>query len=251
MKTGFTSTSLRKYSAEEVVRAAKESGACAIEWGTDFHIKNEEDALLAKRLCDENGIKIRSLGTYYRIGSGDFGEWERLCRLAGITGAEYMRTWLGTKGSASVKEEEYAEIVSESLKLCETAERYGAVISNECHPGTYNDTTDSALRYIRDTGGRIKTYYQSWYRDRTGDFQKLEKLLPYVSDVHVSFSELKKFQTFHKKDALFIPDMVSELKRRGFGGYVFIEFTARDKYENLVEDVKKLASLVSSDRQED
>ena len=69
--------------------------------------------------------------------------------------------------------------------------------------------------------------------------------------MHVSFSELKKFQTFHKKDALFIPDIVSELKRRGFGGYVFIEFTARDKYENLVEDVKKLASLVSSDRQED
>ena len=247
MKTGFTSTSLRKYSIEQVVLAAKESGASAIEWGTDYHIRNEEDALLAKRLCDENGVEIRSLGTYYRIGSGDFREWERLCRLAGITEAEYMRTWLGTKGSSWVGEEEYAKLVSESLKLAETAARYGAVISNECHHGTYNDTADSALRYIGDTDGKIKTYYQSWYRDRTGDFDKLEKLLPHVSDVHVSFSELKKFQMFHKKDPAFIPDIISELKRRSFGGYVFIEFTADDRYENLVEDVKKLAALVSSD----
>lgn len=237
---------MRAYSIEEVVKAAAECGAQGIEWGTDFHIKTEEDARLAKKLCDGNGIGIRSLGTYYRVGSRDYAEWERLCRLAGITGAEYMRTWLGTKGSAETSEEEYAALVEESLRLAEIAEKYGAVIANECHHDTYNDTTESSLRYLRDTKGKIFTYYQSWYRDREGDFDKLERLYPYVRNVHVSFSELEGFQKSFTEDRSFIDDIVSALAAKDFGGYVFIEFASENSYDSLVADVIRLAGIIGN-----
>ncbi len=244
MKVGFTSTSLRDYSIEDVVDTAVKCGAEAIEWGTDYHILTEDDACLAKKLCDENGIVIRSLGTYYRIGSSDVTGWECLCRFASITGAGYMRTWLGTKSSSKTDKNEYDGLISESLALADIADRYGTVISNECHHGTFNDETASSLRYLKDTEGRIKTYYQSWYRDRKGDFDKLSKLIPFVSDVHISFSELKKFQRLHKKDESFIPDIINALKSESFDGYVFIEFTADNSPDNLIDDVLKLKKLV-------
>lgn len=250
MKDGFTSTSLRKYSIREVVDAAVRCGASAIEWGTDYHILTEDDALLAKKLCDENNIIIRSLGTYYRIGQKDYAEWERLCRLCSITGAKYMRTWLGTKSSEKTNEENYNALIDESLRLADIADKYGAVISNECHHDTYNDVTSSSLRYLEDTQGRIKTYYQSWYRDRDGDFKKLEKLFSYVSDVHISFSELKKFQLFHKKDEKFIPDIIKDLSEKCFDGYVFIEFTADNSPDNLVKDILKLKELIASSKKD-
>lgn len=244
MKAGFTSTSLRKYSVEAVVEAAALSGAAALEWGTDYHIRTEADALKARHLCDENGIISRSLGSYYRMGTENYAEWERLCALSEILGAEYIRTWLGGRGSDRTGEKEYSGLVEESLRMADIAAKHGAVISNECHHGTYNDTVQSSLRYLADTGGRVKTYYQSWYRDREGDFEKLSKLLPFVSDVHVSFSELSKFQTFHRKDTSFIPDIISSLAGADFGGFVLIEFTAGGKKEKLVEDVIKLRSMI-------
>ena len=245
MKVGFTSTSLRKYSINLVVDAAAKCGAKAIEWGTDYHIKSDKDALLAKELCDEKGIEIRSLGSYYRIGSGKFEEFEKICSLAKTMGAAYIRTWLGTKGSEKTDDKEYSALIDESLKLSEIAAKYGVIISNECHPNTFNDTLTSSLKYLDDTDGKIKTYYQSWYKDRAGDFEKLNALLPFVSDVHISFSELKKFQKFHKKDESFIPDIISELKKSDFNGCIFIEFTSGDKAENLISDIKKIQVMVN------
>lgn len=245
MKAGFTSTSLRSCSIEQVVSAAAKCGSEAIEWGTDYHIKTIEDASSARKLCNENGIEIRSLGTYYRIGKNDMGEWEHLCKLAREAGAGYLRTWLGTRGSASTDETAYTSIIRETDVMADIADKYDVKISNECHPNTYNDTTASSLRYLRDTNGRVKTYYQSWYRDRSGDFEKLEKLLPYVSDVHVSFSELKKFQIFRQKDTAFIPDIINRLAEKDFNGFVFIEFTRGGKPENLINDVITLKNLIS------
>lgn len=244
MKAGFTSTSLRKYTIQDVVRAARESGARSIEWGTDFHIRTQDDAKIAKSLCDDARIPVRSLGTYYRVGQRDLVEWERLCAIARTMGARYMRTWLGTKGSAETDEAGYTALVDETLAMADVADKYGVVISNECHPNTYNDTTASSLRYLKDTAGRVSTYYQSWYRDREGDFEKLDSLFPCVSDVHVSFSELVKFQKGYKHDETFITDIVTALAHKKFTGLVFIEFTAEDKLENLVSDVRRLTALI-------
>ena len=241
---GFTSVSLRSCSIEEVVSTAKKAGAEIIEWGSDVHVKTLEDAQKARKLCDENGIKINSYGTYYRTGCGDRAEWEKICKAADIMGAKYIRTWLGTKGSRQTKEKDYAALLDDARNMADTAAQYGLVICHECHPNTYNDTTESSLRFLGDVQrGNVKTYYQSWYRDEKGDKDKLYRLFPYVQDVHLSFSELAKFQLLHKKDREYISKILSWLKDLNFDGGLIIEFTKGSSAENLIEDIDKLKKL--------
>ncbi len=241
---GFTSVSLRSYSIEEVVETAKKAGAEIIEWGSDVHVKTSEDAQKAKKLCDENGIKINSYGSYYRTGCGDKAEWRKICEIASAMDAKYIRAWLGTKGSAKTGESEYRKLLDDARSMADTAAEYGLVICHECHPNTYNDTTESSLRFLKDVDREnVKTYYQSWYRDEAGDRDKLFRLFPYVQDVHISFSELIKFQLFHKKDREFISKILSWLKELDFKGSLIIEFTKSGSAENLIKDTERLKEL--------
>ncbi|MBP9988801.1 MAG: sugar phosphate isomerase/epimerase [Ruminococcus sp.] len=241
---GFTSVTLRKYTIDEVVEAAVKAEADFIEWGSDVHIKSQEDAHKAKRLCDENGIKITAYATYYKIGCNDLSEWKKLCEIGEILGAEYIRTWLGQKGSEETDEKEYLALIEETKKMSDIAKQFGLIICNECHPHTYNDTTASSVKYLKDVSrDNVRTYYQSWYRDEAGDREKLFELISYVQNVHLSFSELIKFQRFHKKDRAFIDKILSWLKELDFSGNLIIEFTKDDSVENLVKDLKKLKSM--------
>ena len=241
---GFTSVTLRSYSLEEVAEIAAEAGAEIIEWGSDFHVKTADDAKKARKLCDEKGIIINSYGTYYRTGSADKAEWEKICENASLMGAKYVRAWLGTKGSADTNEDEYSALLDDARSMADTAAGYGLVISHECHHHTFNDTTESSLKFLHDVQREnIKTYYQSWYRDESSDREKLFKTFPYVLDVHLSFSELQKFQRFHRKDKEYITKILSWLKELDFSGGLIIEFTKNDSAENLIKDMEKLRML--------
>ena len=160
---GLTSTTLRKYSLEEVADISYQARAEIIEWGSDFHVKTAADAEKAKKLCDERGIIINSYGTYYKIGCGDIEQWKNICAVSAVMGAKYIRTWLGEKGSAITSEKWYNALLEETRLMADEAAKYSLVICNECHPNTYNDTTESAIRYLKDVNrDNVKTYYQSW-----------------------------------------------------------------------------------------
>ncbi len=241
---GFTSTSLRDYSVEEVADIAVKAEAEIIEWGSDVHIKTKADAELARALCAEKGIIINSYGTYYRIGSADEAEWKAICENASVMGAKYIRTWLGTKGSAETSESEYNTLIDDARRCADYAKGFGLTVCFECHPNTYNDTTESSLRFLREADREnIKTYYQSWYLDEKSDMEKLYKTFPYVRDVHISFSELEKFQMNGKKDEKFIDKILLNLRKLNFRNGILIEFTKDGKAENLIEDVKKLKAV--------
>lgn len=244
---GFTTVSLRSSSIEENVAAAVRAGADIIEWGGDVHVKTEEDAKKAKKLCDDAGILIRSYGSYYRTGSEDHEQWLSVCRNASLLGAGTIRAWLGTKGSADTDENAYRTLLRDARFMADAAKEYGITVSHECHPNTYNDTTESSLRFLRDVEREnVKTYYQSWYHDEAGDKDKLFRLFPYVTDVHLSFSELVKFQLLHKKDREYINKILSWLKELDFNGGLIIEFTKNNSAENLVKDIKRLRDLWES-----
>lgn len=243
-KIGFTSVSLRSYSIEEVVDTAKKSGSEIIEWGSDKHIKTLEDAYKAKNLCDKNGILINSYGSYYRTGCSDEKTWKEICEIASVLGAKYIRTWLGKKGSAKTNENEYSRLLQDARNMADIADSYGLVISHECHPNTYNDTETSSLRFLTDVDrDNIKTYFQSWYRDEQSDMSKLVDTFPCISDIHISFSELIKFQRFHKKDKEYIEKIMNKLSELDFCGGVILEFTKNNSGKNLINDINRLKEL--------
>lgn len=241
---GLTSTTLRSYSIEETVEIAAKAGAEIIEWGSDKHIKSVQDAEKAKKLCGGNGIIINSYGTYYRIGSGDESGWKSICETSAAMGAKYIRTWLGTRGSRHTGEREYEKLLLDGVKTADIAAGYGLTVCNECHPNTFNDTTESSLKFLKDADRKnIRTYYQSWYRDEAADKEKLFRTFDFVQDVHVSFSELTRFQRFHKKDEKYIEKILSWLKELNFSGGIMIEFTKNGSAGNLIKDTERLKSL--------
>lgn len=241
---GFTSVSLRSYSIEEVVDVAAKAGAQIIEWGSDRHIKTIDDAKKAKQICNEKGIIINSYGTYYRTGCGNKEQWQEICRIADAMGAKYIRTWLGTKGSAKTSEKEYALLIEDARSMADVAAEYDLIISHECHPNTYNDTEKTSLRFLRDVErDNIRTYFQSWYRDEKADKSKLINTFPYVQDVHVSFSEMKKFQMFHKKDKQFVEKILGWLKELDFCGGIIVEFVQGNNGESLIKDINRIREI--------
>lgn len=247
--TGFTSTSLRNYTVEQVVETAIKSKSEIIEWGSDKHILTLADAEKAGNLCRENGIDVKSFGTYYRIGSGETEQWKDLCEKAKLLGSSVLRTWLGFKGSAFTSERDYDQLVNDAVSVCDIAAEYGLTVSNECHPNTYNDTTVSSLKFISDVNrNNLKTYYQSWYREEASDKEKLYKTIVHVTDVHLSFSELIKFQAFRKKDRDYIVKIISWLNDLDFNGNILIEFTKHNTPEDMITDMEKLRKVISDVR---
>ncbi len=249
MKIGFTSNSFRQIkSIEKIVEIALASGAECIEWGGDVHIKDVASARKAKEICDAAGIEICSYGSYYRIGSNNAEEQKSVCEIAYALGAKSIRVWLGTSDSEKTDEKTYLNLVSDAKALCETAKEYGLIISPECHDNTYNNNTDAFLKIQKDTGcDNFKTYFQSRYRRKKYDLDRIERTLPFISNVHVSFFDMIREQ-FPKCNPKYMDELLAKLVSLGYDGTILVEFTypgfKRGFPCSMKKDIAKLKKLI-------
>lgn len=240
MQIGFTSTSFRQIkSIEKVVKIAAESGVDCIEWGGDIHVKNLENAQLAKKLCDRAGIKVSSYGSYYRVGSCNTAEWENICRIASATGAKSVRVWLGDKDSEKTDASTYEKLVSDAKKICRIANDFGLTVCPECHDNTFNNNTDAFLKIHGDVAfDNFRTYFQSHYRRLDYDLDRIERTLPFTESVHISYSEQSREQ-FPKFDPTYIDKLLSKILSSGFDGNLLVEYTYLFCWAGLSASMKK------------
>lgn len=240
MRIGFTSTSFRQIkSLEKIVKIAVRCGADCIEWGGDIHVKNERDAVTAKKLCDSYGIEICSYASYYRVGDGDTKEWERICRIAAALGAEWIRVWLGRRDSEKTDEATYGRILADSRTMCTVAEKFNLKIVSECHDNTFNNNTDAFLKIAREVNSPyFLTYFQSRYKKKEYDLDRIERTLPFTECVHISFSELRREQ-FPKYDPTYIDKLLGKILSVGFNKTILIEYTYLFMHFGLPSSMKK------------
>ena len=132
---GLVSISFRKNSPEEILQAMQEAGLTCIEWGSDVHAPQNDEAQLRKvaALQKRYGITCCAYGTYFHLGETPMEELPAYIAAAKILGTNILRLWCGTKNS-----EEYAPEEEEQLyKLCreaaKVAEEAGVVLCMECH----------------------------------------------------------------------------------------------------------------------
>ena len=226
MKTGFTSTSFRQIkNLEKIVKIASQAGADCIEWGGDIHVRDIQSAKRAKKLCDDAGIKISSYGSYYRVGSKNAEEWKNICRIAETLGAEYVRVWLGKCDSEITDEETYRCLVEDSKAICKAAEEYNLIVCPECHDNTFNNNTDAFLKIYQDTGcDNFRTYFQSRYKRLEYDLDRLERTLPYIRSIHISYSEQSReqFPIFRPE---YINSLLDKIISLNFDGDILVEYT--------------------------
>lgn len=226
MKIGFTTTSFRQIRDKtKIVEIACRCGADILEWGGDVHVKSLFDARHVKLLCDGAGIGISSYGSYYRVGSGKRDDWQKICDIAAAMGCHGVRVWLGVKDSQKTDEATYLALVEDGQSICDTAAEYGLKVCCECHDNTYNNDTDAFLK-IREEIGRenFRTYFQSRYRRKEYDMDRIERTLPFIESVHISYSEQRREQ-FPHCDGAYLDALLDRLLKCGFDGNLLVEYT--------------------------
>ena len=241
LKIGVASVTFRNKTIAETVEIAVKAGVDCIEWGADVHVKNIDDAVTARNLCDEKGIKISSYGSYYRAGCGDSEKWAEICSIADVLGAKSIRVWLGSEDSENYTAEEYNDLLADLRSMCDAAAEYGILVCPECHDNTYNNNTDSIIKLKNDLQrDNFKTYFQSRYFRFDYDIDRIERTISFIENVHVSYRDLKKEQMFRKKDKLYLDKLINKLLSVNFGGIVIIEFVDGSKEKSFIADVNKL-----------
>ena len=240
MKFGFTTTSVRQIkSLEKIVELAASCGVDCLEWGGDIHVKDIETAKRAKKLCDDKNIEISSYGCYYRAGSCDKEKWEEICKIASALGASYIRVWLGRKDSEKTDSSYYSTILSDLENMCEKAQEYSLAVCPECHDNTYNNNTDAFLKIRRDCRKEnLYTYFQSRYKKRAYDIDRIKRTLPFTKLVHISFSELRREQ-FPKYNPEYMDIIINTLLDEGFDGIWLIEYTTPSQRTGFTKCLKK------------
>ena len=244
-KTGLASVTFRNKSVPEVVEIAKKAGVEYIEWGADVHVKTFEDALFAKKLCEENNIKICSYGSYYTVGCRDVEHWNRICENANALGASSVRVWLGNKNSEETDKEGYSLILDDLISICAVAKKYNLIVCPECHDNTYNNNTDAFLKIRNDLDAdNFKTYFQSRYFRFDYDIDRIERTFDFIENVHVSYRDLVKEQRFRKKDKKYLDKLVRKFGEMNFDGVILIEFTKGSKVRNFIKDIRKIKNCL-------
>lgn len=246
MHFGFTSTTLRQIKdLEKIVDIAKRAGAECIEWGGDIHIKDIGSAKKAKMLCEKAGVRICSYGSYYRVGSCDESEWQRICEIANAMNAKSVRVWLGKADSEKTADAEYRNLVEDAKSMCAVAAQYGLDVCPECHGNTYNNNTDAFLKMRADVGcDNFKTYFQSLYRRKNYDLDRIERTLPYIGCVHVSYFEQFREQ-FPKLNLHYMDELLKKLSDCGYDGDVLVEFVFFSYRYGVPYALKKELDLLS------
>ncbi|MBO5935366.1 MAG: sugar phosphate isomerase/epimerase [Clostridia bacterium] len=240
---GLCSVTFRNKTAEEVIDLAKKAGIGYIEWGGDIHVRSTDDAKKVKALCDESGIKICSYGSYFNSAEFNENKWDEICRIAKEMNAEHIRIWLGKKDSEITSEAEYKKLVANTQKMCDIAAQYSLIVCPECHDNTFNNNTDSILRFIGDLQkDNFKTYFQSRYFRMEYDLDRIDRTYGYIKDVHVSYRDLKKEQRFRKKDKNYLDKLLKKFMEKDFCGIVMIEFVSGNREKNFFRDAEKLKS---------
>ena len=240
MRIGFTSTSFRQIrSLEKIVKIARESGVDCIEWGGDIHVKDVAAAKRAKKLCDDAGVAISSYGSYYRVGRCNAVEWKNVCEIAHALGAESVRVWLGEKDSEITDEKTYSLLVEDGKAICKVAKEYNLIVCPECHDNTFNNNTDAFLKIRKDIDcDNFRTYFQSRYKKQEYDLDRIERTLPFIESVHISYSEQSREQ-FPKFKPDYINSLLDKILSLKFDGNILIEYTYLCGYYGFVSSMKK------------
>lgn len=182
MRSGLTSVTFRKKSAEEIVRLAREARLDGIEWGGDVHVP-PNDLKNAGRVGDltrKAGLSVLSYGSYYRLGEGDFSP---VSEAAEALGCKTIRIWMPWN------EPDYEKLYSEAQKAADGAEKRGQTLCFEFHGGTAADGVESTLKLLRFFGREnLRTYWQPPYWDKNWSAKRageLPALAPFVRNLHV------------------------------------------------------------------
>ncbi len=250
LRTGICSVTFRRLDPRQVVEAAKRAGLEGIEWGGDLHAPHgqTELALEVRRLTEEAGLRVASYGSYYRVGSQadnnpDFAD---VLASAKALGAPIIRVWAGDLGSAEMDEATVGLLTADARRISAEAETEGIRIAFEYHNHTMTDTLESTWRMLQLIDRpAVRSYWQaSGERTAEEQLQAIRTLLPRLSNVHVSYSEVGRRMPLSQGAAVWT-SYIRELAQSPQDRYLLLEFVQDDDVEQMMQDAAELKRMVN------
>ena len=247
--TGIVSVTFRQKTIDEILSLCRATGLDSIEVGSDVHAPKENLALCAEiaEKARESGVSIVSYGTYYKLGQypDAKAEFSAYIAAAKALGTSNLRIWAGVRNSQDVSEPERAALTAEARLCADLAAAGGMTLSFEYHGGTLTNTSESALRLMRELDRpNAYLYWQpNQYQDISFNTAALRSVLPYVSNVHVFAWDARsgpciRFPLADHAGAWkqYLDILASDKKDRA----LLLEFVKDDSDAQLREDAKTL-----------
>ena len=246
LNPGICSVTLRALGIDDVVRAAAAAGLTGIEWGSDVHVHDAASAAYARAATEAAGLRVLSLGSYYRAGS--FGDFEEVLVRSTELGAPRIRIWAGDLGSAEAGGEHWDAVVEDTQRIAGLAGARGTGLAFEYHGGTLTDTPESTLELLRRVDrDAVGTYWQPAVG--LSDEQALESLrqvMDHVVGVHC-FSWWPQADRLPLTARAQLWHGVSDvLRANGKDLDVMLEFVVGDLPDNVITDAEFLKGLTLS-----
>ena len=252
-RAGIVSVTFRQYEYKTLIKYVKLTDLSCIEWGSDIHLPYTEPEKAAA-IADEmktNGLDAASYGSYYKLGQPNGPEvFSQILKNAKIISARVIRVWGGTTGSKNLDAQARRAIVADVLDIAGRAKKENIKISLEYHANTITDTTESALKFIKEVrrqehGENVYLYWQpSQNMDFSGNKAALMLLCPYLSNVHVfAWAKGERYPLADYRDNW--EAYINIVKNNSAESHDFLlEFVKGDSVEQMLEDAKTLAEMV-------
>ena len=186
---GLVSVSFRNHSPKEILQAAKASGLCCIEWGSDVHAPCGDEAKLCEiaELQKQYGIICSSYGTYFRLGETPIGELPQYISAAKLLGTDILRLWCYNKSGEGMESAERQRLLSLCRQAADIAEKYAVTLCMECHRSTFTENPDDAVWLMKSVNSpNFRMYWQPFqWQDSEQNLRNAEKIAPYAEHIHV------------------------------------------------------------------
>ncbi|MDQ4215512.1 sugar phosphate isomerase/epimerase family protein [Microbacterium sp. ASV81] len=161
IRPGLCSVTFRQRDPAGVAALAAAAGLRVIEWGGDVHVPPGDAARAAEvaRITADAGLEVCSYGSYFRAGPGE--EIAPILDSAEALGADRIRVWAGSIGSASATPQEHAAVIDSLAAATAQAAERGIALALEFHGRTLADGPDATLRVLAEVGSpHLSTYWQ-------------------------------------------------------------------------------------------
>ncbi|GAA1497967.1 sugar phosphate isomerase/epimerase family protein [Paeniglutamicibacter kerguelensis] len=243
LSAGLCSVTLRSLGIEQVVATAAAAGLSGIEWGSDVHVVDAASADLAREACAAAGLRVFSLGSYYRAGS--FGDFDVVAALAARLGAPRIRIWAGEADPADADEGTWEAVVGDTRRIAEIAAAHGLELAFEFHDGSLTSSVESTLELLAQVDRpNVGTYWQPAVG--IGDREALESLrrvIGHVTGIHCfSWWPATERLALEERGGLW-RDVAAAVLEHGREMDLMLEFVAGDSPDQLINDAIFLRKL--------
>ncbi|WP_435747514.1 sugar phosphate isomerase/epimerase family protein [Microbacterium sp. PMB16] len=161
IRPGLCSVTFRALAPEQIVALAADAGLESIEWGGDVHVPPGDTARAAQvaTATTDAGLAVASYGSYFRAQVDE--SLTPILDSAEALGADRIRIWAGSVGSAEAAPSDWAAVVDRLRAAAVEAAARGIGLALEFHSGTLADTAPTTLRLLGEVGHpALSTYWQ-------------------------------------------------------------------------------------------